>query len=216
MLARRRGSARPGARPGQAVRGRARRPFRPQPQRGRAERRVRHLAAVPAAARAAAGRAGDRWRSATCARAAHAQVGGDWYDVVATPGGGATLVVGDVQGHSLAAAAVMGQLRTALHAYLSEGHHPDVALARANLLMSELDPSVLATCAIFALDPQTGSARIVRAGHPLPVLRRGRRQRLRGGRRREGSRWGCMDQARGRSRPSPSMPGTGCCSTPTA
>ena len=61
------------------------------------------------------------------ASAAHAQVGGDWYDVVATPGGGATLVVGDVQGHSLAAAAVMGQLRTALHAYLSEGHHPDVA-----------------------------------------------------------------------------------------
>ena len=107
------------------------------------------------------------------ASAAHAQVGGDWYDVVATPGGGATLVVGDVQGHSLAAAAVMGQLRTALHAYLSEGHHPDVALARANLLMSELDPSVLATCAIFALDPRTGSARIVRAGHPLPVLRRG-------------------------------------------
>ena len=107
------------------------------------------------------------------ASAAHAQVGGDWYDVVATPGGGATLVVGDVQGHSLAAAAVMGQLRTALHAYLSEGHHPDVALARANLLMSQLDPSVLATCAIFALDPRTGSARIVRAGHPLPVLRRG-------------------------------------------
>ena len=103
---------------------------------------------------------------------AHAQVGGDWYDVVATPGGGATLVVGDVQGHSLAAAAVMGQLRTALHAYLSEGHHPDVALARANLLMSELDPSVLATCSIFALDTQTGSARIVRAGHPLPVLLR--------------------------------------------
>jgi len=103
---------------------------------------------------------------------AHAQVGGDWYDVVATPGGGATLVVGDVQGHSLAAAAVMGQLRTALHAYLSEGHHPDVALTRANLLMSELDPSVLATCSIFALDTQTGSARIVRAGHPLPVLLR--------------------------------------------
>jgi serine phosphatase RsbU (regulator of sigma subunit)/anti-sigma regulatory factor (Ser/Thr protein kinase) len=103
---------------------------------------------------------------------AHAQVGGDWYDVVATPGGGATLVVGDVQGHSLAAAAVMGQLRTALHAYLTEGHHPDVALARANLLMSELDPSVLATCSIFALDTQTGSARIVRAGHPLPVLLR--------------------------------------------
>jgi serine phosphatase RsbU (regulator of sigma subunit)/anti-sigma regulatory factor (Ser/Thr protein kinase) len=107
------------------------------------------------------------------ASAAHAQVGGDWYDVVATPGGGATLVVGDVQGHSLAAAAVMGQLRTALHAYLSEGHHPDVALARANLLMSQLDPTVLATCTIFALDPRTGSARIVRAGHPLPVLRRG-------------------------------------------
>ena len=135
------------------------------------------------------------------ASAAHAQVGGDWYDVVATPGGGATLVVGDVQGHSLAAAAVMGQLRTALHAYLSEGHHPDVALTRANLLMSQLDPSVLATCAIVALDPRTGSARIVRAGHPLADPA----PRLTAACARwtppEGSRWGSWTRRRGRSRP---------------
>ena len=103
--------------------------------------------------------------------AAEAEVGGDWYDVVPTPRGTTVFVVGDVQGHNLAAAAVMGQLRTGLNAYLSEGHEPDVALGRANRLLASFDPNVLVTCCLAELDPQTGALRVVRAGHPLPLLR---------------------------------------------
>ncbi len=103
---------------------------------------------------------------------AGAEVGGDWYDVISTPGGGTVLVIGDVQGHSVGAAAVMGQLRTALHAYLAEGHEPHVALARVNRAMKALDASVLATCCLVAIDPASGQTTIVRAGHLLPLLRR--------------------------------------------
>ncbi len=103
---------------------------------------------------------------------AGAEVGGDWYDLIIAPDGVGVLVVGDVQGHSIGAAAVMGQLRTALHAYLAEGHEPHVAVARVNRVMTALDAHVLATCCLIALDPVSGDARIVRAGHPLPLLRR--------------------------------------------
>ena len=102
---------------------------------------------------------------------AEAEVGGDWYDVVPTPRGTTVFVVGDVQGHNLAAAAVMGQLRTGLNAYLSEGHEPDVAVGRSNRLLATFDPSVLVTCCLAELDPSTGALRVVRAGHPLPLLR---------------------------------------------
>ena len=60
------------------------------------------------------------------------QVGGDWYDVIPLPSGRTALVIGDVQGHDVRAAAIMGQLRIALRAYASEGHHPDAVLARAS------------------------------------------------------------------------------------
>ena len=103
---------------------------------------------------------------------AGAEVGGDWYDLISAPGGVGVLVVGDVQGHSIGAAAVMGQLRTALHAYLAEGHEPHVAVARVNRVMAALNAHVLVTCCLIALDPASGEAKIVRAGHPLPLLRR--------------------------------------------
>ena len=99
------------------------------------------------------------------------EVGGDWYDVVATDTG-AIFVIGDVQGHSLQAAAVMGQLRTGLHAYLAEGHELDVAVGRANKLLKELDPNVMATCCVAELDVSAGRLRVVRAGHPRPIVRR--------------------------------------------
>ena len=101
-----------------------------------------------------------------------AEVGGDWYDLIAAPDGVGVLVVGDVQGHSIGAAAVMGQLRTALHAYLAEGHEPHVAVARVNRVMAHLNAHVLVTCCLIAIDPASGEAKIVRAGHPLPLLRR--------------------------------------------
>ena len=75
-------------------------------------------------------------------------VGGDWYDVLELPGDRVALVIGDVQGHTMRAAAVMGQLRNALRAYAAEGHEPAAVMSRTNRLMADLDPGVFATCAI--------------------------------------------------------------------
>jgi GAF domain-containing protein len=104
------------------------------------------------------------------ARTGH-QIGGDWYDVIPLPGGRAGLVVGDVQGHDIHAAAVMGQLRTGLRAYAAEGHPPAALMDKASVFLDDLDTERLATCIYADLDPATGHARIVRAGHPGPLIR---------------------------------------------
>lgn len=98
-------------------------------------------------------------------------VGGDWYDVLELPGRRIGLVIGDVQGHNMRAAAVMGQLRNALRAYAAEGHQPAAVLSRTNRLMTDLDPTLFATCCYLALDPLSGRAEMVLAGHPAPLLR---------------------------------------------
>ncbi|WP_079023184.1 SpoIIE family protein phosphatase [Streptomyces odonnellii] len=104
------------------------------------------------------------------ARAGH-QIGGDWYDVMPLPEGRVGLVVGDVQGHDIEAAAVMGQLRTALRAYASEGHSPSSLMSRASTFLRELNTDRLATCVYVSLGPATGQAEVVRAGHPSPHIR---------------------------------------------
>ncbi|MCW2848762.1 MAG: Histidine kinaselike ATPase protein [Marmoricola sp.] len=103
--------------------------------------------------------------------AKNAEVGGDWYDMVVAPSGRVTLVIGDVQGHSFSAAAVMGRVSAALHAYLLEGHQLDVALTRVNPIVEQ--SGLLVTCCLVSLDPRTGEMTIARAGHPVPVYRRG-------------------------------------------
>ncbi len=99
------------------------------------------------------------------------QVGGDWYELLELPGERVGLVIGDVQGHNVHAAAVMGQLRNALRAYAAEGHEPAVVMSRTNRLMAELDPAIFATCCLLVLDLRTGTAEVVQAGHPPPVVR---------------------------------------------
>ncbi|CAL9502185.1 ATP-binding SpoIIE family protein phosphatase [Streptomyces pilosus] len=105
------------------------------------------------------------------------QIGGDWYDVIPLPGGERfALVIGDVQGHDVRAAGLMGQLRTALRAYASEGHRPDAVLSRASRFLhgiSEADPAELrfATCLYAEVDPVSGVLEVARAGHPEPVVR---------------------------------------------
>ncbi|MGY1438116.1 SpoIIE family protein phosphatase [Streptomyces reniochalinae] len=99
-------------------------------------------------------------------------IGGDWYDAVTLPDGRIAAVVGDVQGHDVTAAAVMGQLRIALRAYAAEGHPPTTVMARASAFLAELDTDRFATCLVVLLDPHTGHAVSVRAGHLDPVLRR--------------------------------------------
>jgi anti-sigma regulatory factor (Ser/Thr protein kinase) len=118
------------------------------------------------------------------------QVGGDWYDMIPLPGGASrtksgagrfALVIGDVQGHDVRAAGLMGQLRIALRAYASEGHRPDAVLSRASRFLYGITDSVtqdgesmdprFATCLYVEVDPATGVLDIARAGHPDPAIR---------------------------------------------
>jgi len=99
------------------------------------------------------------------------EVGGDWYDVIPLPGNHVALVIGDVQGHSTAAATLMGQMRTALRAYAVEGHPPDVVVSLANRLLLDIETDLFATCCYVDVDMEEGSAWYVRAGHLPPVLR---------------------------------------------
>ncbi|MGW3498179.1 ATP-binding SpoIIE family protein phosphatase [Streptomyces sp. NPDC001020] len=111
------------------------------------------------------------------------QVGGDWYDMIQLPGGTKSgqgrfaLAIGDVQGHDVRAAGLMGQLRIALRAYASEGHRPDAVLSRASRFLHGMtygeDGADLrfATCLYIEVDPATGTLEIARAGHPDPAIR---------------------------------------------
>ncbi|MET9399963.1 SpoIIE family protein phosphatase [Kitasatospora sp. NPDC002965] len=98
------------------------------------------------------------------------EIGGDWYDAIVT-GRDLTLVIGDVEGHSVGAAATMGQLRSAVRAFATVGHPPDEVLARTNQLLLDLDPGLLASCCLIRLTPGDGHALVARAGHLPPVLR---------------------------------------------
>jgi serine phosphatase RsbU (regulator of sigma subunit)/PAS domain-containing protein len=98
------------------------------------------------------------------------EVGGDWYDVIET-GRGVALVIGDVQGHGVSAAATMGQLRSAVRAFALNVHDPQQVMAGTNRLLIDLDPGQFASCCYIVLDPATGATQAVRAGHPQPLLR---------------------------------------------
>jgi serine phosphatase RsbU (regulator of sigma subunit) len=96
-------------------------------------------------------------------------VGGDWYDLVLLPSGRVSVVLGDVAGHGLGAAAITAQLRHALRAYLLTSAGPAATLSRLNDLAAFLLPEELATVIVAELDPATGEVVVASAGH-LPVL----------------------------------------------
>jgi light-regulated signal transduction histidine kinase (bacteriophytochrome) len=96
-------------------------------------------------------------------------VGGDWYDLVPLPSGRVSIVLGDVAGHGLAAAAITAQLRHALRAHLLRDLGPAAALRGLNEVVAALLPGELATAVVAVLDPPTGGVAIASAGH-LPVL----------------------------------------------
>ncbi|MFF2043203.1 SpoIIE family protein phosphatase [Kitasatospora sp. NPDC058170] len=100
------------------------------------------------------------------------QIGGDWYDVVPLPGGHVGLVIGDVQGHDVHAAGIMGQLRIALRAYAAEGHPPAAVMARASRFLADLDTDHFATCTYAEVNVDYGVVYAVRAGHLDPMVRR--------------------------------------------
>ncbi len=102
--------------------------------------------------------------------AAGVEVCGDWYDVLPLPCGDAGLVIGDVLGHDLQAAARMGQARSALRAYAADGHPPAAVVERLNRLLTRTDPDFLGTCCYLQFSPRHDTVTMVSAGHPPPLL----------------------------------------------
>ena len=98
-----------------------------------------------------------------------AAVGGDWYDVITLGAGRTALVIGDVMGRGVRAAAVMGQLRTAVRAYARLDLPPHEVLQLLDGLAAEIDASQIATCAYAVHDPNEGRLIYASAGH-LPIL----------------------------------------------
>ena len=96
-------------------------------------------------------------------------VGGDWFDAIAVDDG-LVLVVGDVQGHDVQAAALMGQLRTVVRATACEGHPPAGILARTADYLDRLDSDLLATVLVVHLDVDSRLATVACAGHLPPVV----------------------------------------------
>ncbi|MFH9725156.1 SpoIIE family protein phosphatase [Streptomyces sp. NPDC017254] len=99
------------------------------------------------------------------------EVGGDWYDVLDLPGGRVALVVGDVMGHGVPAAAAMGRLRITTKALARQNLEPESLLGELDACAQDAGIAY-ATCLYIRYDPTTGLARIANAGHLPPLLRR--------------------------------------------
>ncbi|MGX1885795.1 SpoIIE family protein phosphatase [Streptomyces sp. NPDC055287] len=98
-------------------------------------------------------------------------IGGDFYDLIRRDDTTVTVAIGDVQGHSITAAALMGQVRTAVHAHATIGTPPGELLARTNRLLVDLDPGLFTSCLIAHIDLKQHRAHFATAGHPPPILR---------------------------------------------
>ncbi|GAA3039399.1 SpoIIE family protein phosphatase [Actinokineospora globicatena] len=113
-------------------------------------------------------------RLATAARylpaARYAQAGGDWYEVLPLTDTVVALSVGDVVGKGPTAAAVMGQLRSALAGYLLDGHTPAAALERLDAFVARTPGAMGSTCACLTFDYATGRLCWSLAGHPPPLV----------------------------------------------
>ncbi|WP_045863903.1 SpoIIE family protein phosphatase [Streptomyces sp. WMMB 714] len=100
-----------------------------------------------------------------------AAVGGDWYDVITLGAGRTALVIGDVMGRGVRAAAVMGQLRTAVRAYARLDLPPHEVVQLLDGLAAEIDASQIATCVYAVHDPNEGVLHYASAGHPPIIVR---------------------------------------------
>ncbi|MEU4654080.1 SpoIIE family protein phosphatase [Streptomyces sp. NPDC023723] len=98
-------------------------------------------------------------------------IGGDFYDLIRLGDGAAAAVIGDVQGHNAAAAALMGQVRTAVHAGAARGIPPGQVLASTNRLLTDLAPDLFTSCLYAHLDFVRGRATLASAGHLPPLVR---------------------------------------------
>jgi serine phosphatase RsbU (regulator of sigma subunit) len=121
----------------------------------------RHLPRVPDLEVAA------RYRPATHVL----EVGGDFYDLIDFGAHGAAALIGDVQGHSVQAAALMGQVRIAMHSYARTGAPPEEILARTNQLLLELNSELFCSCLYAHIDVPGQRVLLASAGHPPAIVR---------------------------------------------
>jgi anti-sigma regulatory factor (Ser/Thr protein kinase)/putative methionine-R-sulfoxide reductase with GAF domain len=98
------------------------------------------------------------------------EVGGDWYDTLELSGGRLGVAIGDVVGHGLGAAMLMGQLRTALRAYAMNDNGPGETLQLVDRFTRRLGQEAMATAAYAIIDPEAETIRFASAGHLPPVL----------------------------------------------
>ncbi|WP_333762787.1 ATP-binding SpoIIE family protein phosphatase [Streptomyces sp. IBSBF 2390] len=98
------------------------------------------------------------------------RIGGDWFDTIKLPGSRTALVVGDVMGHGLNSAAMMGQLRTAVQTMATMETPPAQLLRNLDDLARRLGENYLATCLYAVYDPIRGELTLANAGHIPPVL----------------------------------------------
>ncbi|WP_257155640.1 SpoIIE family protein phosphatase [Streptomyces sp. Ru87] len=97
-------------------------------------------------------------------------IGGDFYDLIRLDAITVGAVIGDVQGHNVTAAALMGQVRTAVHANATAGASPDEVLARTNRLLVDLEPGLFTSCLYAHIDLSRHRALLASAGHLPPLL----------------------------------------------
>jgi len=98
------------------------------------------------------------------------EVGGDWYDVIELGPGQVGLAIGDVAGHGVRAATLMGQLRTALRAYALDGYSPKEVLGRVDQLLRSIRGRGMATAIYATFDMDSGRFTFASAGHPPPII----------------------------------------------
>jgi PAS domain S-box-containing protein len=99
-----------------------------------------------------------------------ADVGGDWYDAIMLDNDRVGVAMGDVVGHGIGAASLMGQLRHAMRAYAVEGHSPAGVLDRLAKLVRGLDGGQMATLLYLVMEPDHGTIRFANAGHVPPLV----------------------------------------------
>lgn len=99
-----------------------------------------------------------------------ADVGGDWYDAFPIDSAKVGLVIGDVTGHSLVSASMMGQIRNILRAYAVDNPDPADVLRRTNTALTKGLPDAFATASVAVLDRNTSDLAYASAGHPPPLL----------------------------------------------
>ena len=97
-------------------------------------------------------------------------IGGDWYDVFSLPSGELGVAVGDVAGSGLAAAVIMGRMRSALRAYALETTDPAEVLGKLDRKMQHFEPDALATVLYAVIEPGLGQMHVALAGHFPPVI----------------------------------------------